>query len=167
MGLMGLCDGAACGARRRAAERSQCASMPTAARAAHHSAAQIKAPTAATPCGVTRMGAACTARARSGPPRAVRLSRAAGCLCAASCEHTVTTVKWGHVHEGEEVAGGGLSAHLRRPESWHARRSLLEQRMTAQLAPLLHLVGSSSQNHRPADLRYTSCSRVFDSACGV
>ena len=163
MGLMGLCNGAACGARRRAAERSQCASMPTAARAAHHSATQTEAPTVATPCGVTRMGAARVVRAHSGPPRAVRLSRAAGCLCAASSKHTVTTVKGGHVHEGAGVAGGGLSAHLRCPESRHTRRSHREQQPSAQHAALHLLVGSRlAKRQRTVRLTCgTSHSRAF------
>ena len=77
-------------------------------------------------------------------------------IIVAACEHTTGTVMREHVHEGEEVLDGGLSAHLRCPESRCAWSSHSEQQLSAQLAPLLHLVGSSSQSHCPGDLLYLS-----------
>ena len=146
---MSLCDGAACGARNTQAH-CRAVAVRQHAHGGTRGAPQRDSDRSAHRCHALRrdkdLGAARVVRAHSGPPRAVRLSRAAGCLCAASSKHTVTTVKGGHVHEGAGVAGGGLSAHLRCLESRHTRRSHREQLPSAQHAALHHLVGSRLAN---------------------
>ena len=121
MGLMGLCNGAACGKGRRAAERAQCESMPIAARGARHSATRIEAPEQPRASDAAWTLVTCAARERR------RLSRAV-CDDCASCAHAVSAVLpserrvWaGHVHMHPGVAKVGPRRRIRRARSRVAR----------------------------------------------